>query len=300
MKSHLRPVPTRPTAPEDRALDSADSLALLGAWRALLEANDLSEGTIHHYTYGVFRLIESAGFTHPLDITETQIALFLASLSSHSSAKEQYAKGIRNFYTWAVHAGYLLTSPVGLIKPKRVHRAPPERFEYDELVRLLIAASARDPRRGWAILASLSLGTRRTEFVSIRAVDIDWERRVVKLTNTKGRRPREVDMGPWAEEALRELLKSSDGDRLLPIQPSTFNAWVHAAAIDCGFPPGRKQHSHTLRASFASMLADDNVPVHVIARLLGHQSIATTSAYLAIGGRRDTRSAVRVMGPPAA
>lgn len=279
-------------------MEILDSLGLLGAWKALLEANDLSPSTIHHYVYGMFRLLESTAFmVHPLDLTQAEIAVFLASLSGHSSAKEQYAKGIRSFFTWAVGSGFLLTSPVGLIKPKRVHRAPPERFEYDELVRLLIAATVRDPRRGWAILASLSLGTRRTEFVSIRAGDIDWDRRVVKLTNTKGRRPREVDMGPWAAEALGELLKISGGDRLLAIQPSTFNAWVHQAALDCGFPAGRKQHSHTLRASFASMLADDNVPVHVISRLLGHQSIATTSAYLAIGTRRDTRSAVQVLGP---
>jgi integrase len=274
-----------------------DCFALIGEWLRLLSANDLSPLTIRAYAYALFRLAESQGFrVHLLDMTEAHIAAFLASLGSRSASKAEYAKGIRSFYDWAVHRGYLLSSPVGLIKPRKPHRAPPERFEQDELVRLLIAASWRDPRRGWAILGSLALGTRRSEFVGIRCRDIDWERRVVTLRVTKGRRPREVDIGPWAAEALTELVKRSDGDRLLAVCPNTLTAWVHEAAADCGFPPGRKQRSHTLRSTFASMLADENVPIQVVSKLLGHQSISTTTAYLAIGRRQDTRRAVQVMG----
>jgi integrase len=44
------------------------------------------------------------------------------------------------------------------------------------------------------------------------------------------------------------------------------------------------------------MGTDDNVPIQVIANLLGHQSVNTTSSYLAIGRRADKRSAVQVMG----
>jgi integrase len=274
-----------------------DCFALIAEWVTLLGANDLGAATIRQYTYALYRLADSTGFrVHLLEMTEGHIALFLASLGDKASSKEHYAKGIRSFYDWAVHRGYLLTSPVGLIRPRKVHRAPPERFEIDELVRLLIAAAWRDPRRGWAILSSLALGTRRSEFVGIRCRDIDWERRVVVLRCTKGRRPREVDIGPWAAEALGELFKLSAGDRLLPIAPNTFTMWVHEAAKDCGFPPGRKQRSHTLRSTFASMLADDNVPIQVVSRLLGHQSVSTTTAYLSIGRRHDTREAVQVMG----
>jgi integrase/recombinase XerD len=146
------------------------------------------------------------------------------------------------------------------------------------------------------MLACLALGCRRTEFVSLKREDINWDRRTVRLTVTKGRKPRTVDIGPWAAEALRELEALSTGERLLDVKPATLNEWVKTAARDCGFPPGRMQHAHTLRASFASFMADEDIPLHVIAELMGHSNPKTTLAYISIGKRRTTREAVAVLG----
>jgi site-specific recombinase XerD len=208
------------------------------------------------------------------------------------------AKGIRSFYTWAVHNGYLLTSPVGLIKPKRVHRRRPVRFEIEELVRILIAASTRHPRRGWAILACLSLGCRRAELVGLRLSDVDFDRGRVHILG-KGRRHRDVEMNGPAREAITELLRWSDEDRILPIEPNTFNGWVKQAIANAGIDPvknGRRRTPHTLRATFASILLDDGAPPQVVQELLGHESLATTSSYAAIGEQHTTRAAVMIPG----
>jgi len=45
--------------------------------------------------------------------------------------------------------------------------------------------------------------------------------------------------------------------------------------------PARLAHPHVLRAFYATTLAGEGVPVHVIARRLGHASIETTNRYLA-------------------
>jgi integrase len=45
--------------------------------------------------------------------------------------------------------------------------------------------------------------------------------------------------------------------------------------------PERLSHPHTLRAYYATTLAGERVPVHVIAARLGHANIQTTSRYLA-------------------
>ena len=45
--------------------------------------------------------------------------------------------------------------------------------------------------------------------------------------------------------------------------------------------PERLCHPHALRAYYATTLASEGVPVHVIAARLGHAEIQTTSRYLA-------------------
>lgn len=265
----------------------------------MLEARDLSEQTIRLYTYGVWRLLEFHGFrVKPVALDENHIAAFLASLGKRAPSKEHYAKGIRSFCTWLYRNGYLERDPLMDIHPRRVQPVEPVRYEREEMARLLAAADARDPRRRWAILACLGLGTRRTEFVSIRRTDIDWVAMRVNLRVTKGRRPRSVPIGPWAAEALRELERLSPPGQpfLLPIAPNTLNDWVHTAADDAQITGERKQRAHTLRATFASYLLDDGVPIHVVSKLLGHSNIAATTPYAAVGpGARE--DAVMRLGP---
>jgi site-specific recombinase XerD len=242
---------------------------------------------------------------HPLDITESHIAAYLASIGARSASKALMSKGIISFYRWATRRGFLLMNPMTEdITPRRSEPPPPERFEMDELTRLLIAAWWRHPRRAWAILACVSLGTRRSELCRLKLSDINWTRGVVTVFG-KGRRYREIDMGGWAAEALRELEQFSDGTWLLPrfpnkgggpIAPNTFGDWVRDAARECGFPEGRKQRSHTLRSSFISMLMDANQPIHVVQKLAGHRSVKTTSGYMAVGQQRSTRDAAAVVG----
>jgi integrase len=286
-------------------LDDGDSLGLIRDWQRTLRARDLVHQTRHYYWLGVSGLLEHLDWeVHVLDVTESHIASYLASIGDRSAHKVLMSKGIISFYKWATRRGFLLTNPMTEdITPRRREAPPPARFEMEELTRLLIAAWWRHERRAWAILACVSLGARRGEFVRIKLDDIDWSREVVTLFG-KGRRYREVDIGPWAAEALRELERWSDGKWLLtrfpghgpPLAPNTIGDWVREAARDCGFPEGRMQRSHTLRSTFISMLIDENIPLHVVQKLAGHRSVKTTSGYMAVGKHRSTKAAVAVMG----
>lgn len=278
-------------------LPEGDSLALLAEWVESMGSRDLAERTVHLYQLGMFKLLAFHGFRiHPLDMTESQIAAFLASVGDHSATKSQYARALVSFYKVMTRRGYLLTNPLSEeIRPRPPHRPPAERFEPDDITRLLIAAAWRDERRAWAILATLCLGARRAEMISLRVDAINWERMTARLFG-KGRKYRDVDLSPWAVEALRELMRWSDGVYVLPVRPATLNDWVRIAAQDCGFPPGKMQRVHTLRATYASWMADSGAPIQVIQALMGHASATTTSGYLAIGQRNDKRSAVAVFG----
>jgi integrase/recombinase XerD len=286
-------------------LEDGDSLGLIRDWQRTLRARDLASKTRHYYWLGVSALLEHLDFeVHILDITESEIASYLASIGDRSSQKVLMAKGIISFYKWATRRGYLLTNPMTEdITPRRRDPSPQVRFEMDEIARLLIAAWTHHERKAWAILACLGLGTRRGEFVGIKLTDINWQRMTVTVFG-KGRRYREIDIGPWAAEALHELERWSDGTWLVtkypghggPIAPNTLGDWVREAAKDCGFTEGRMQRSHTLRSTFISMLIDANQPLHVVQKLAGHRSVKTTSGYMAVGKTRSTKAAVAVMG----
>jgi site-specific recombinase XerD len=58
----------------------------------------------------------------------------------------------------------------------------------------------------------------------------------------------------------------------------------------------KEQYAKGLRSFFDWAHRDDGVPPHVVGAIVGHSSLATTSAYAAIGNRRTTRDAVAVFG----
>ncbi len=287
-----RPLARSPTAAD--TYNVGDSFALLAAWVEWMQARDLAPTTIRSYENGVTALARHHRWKVSLvEMDEQAIVTFLASIGDRSPTKQLHAKGIRSFYQFCVRRQVLLFDPTTDCSPRRRWPGEPVRFELDEMTRLLIAAAWREERRAWALLACFALGARRTEFCLLPLADIDWGKRLVVFRHTKGNRPRTVDMGPWAFEACSELLRWSDGERLLPIAPNWFNRWMADAGSDAGIPRARL---HTLRATFASILLDDGQPPQVVQRLLGHQSLATTTRYAAIGRDRPTAKAVQVLG----
>lgn len=271
-----------------------DSFALLAAWVEWMQARDLAATTIRSYENGMIALARHHRWKIPLaDMDEQHIVAFLASIGHRSATKESHTKGIRSFYSFLVRRHLLLFSPSSDCTPRRRHPPEPRRYEMDELTRLLIAAAVREERRAWALLACFALGARRTEFCLLPLDDIDWGARRVVFRHTKGGHPRTVDMGPWALEACGELVRWSDGKRLLPVAPNWFNRWMTDAGADAGISHARL---HTLRATFASILLDDGAPPQVVQRLLGHRSLATTTRYAAIGRDRPGARAVQVLG----
>jgi site-specific recombinase XerD len=277
--------------------------SLIGEWADYLDAVGRAPRTTELYV-GIAHRFLSRRYTRGhslLDITSSEIVAYLAELGSHGPARKQARVALRSLFGYLHRRGFRDDDPAAILDGShdRIHRSPPAPFTRAELTRLIAAAFRRDPRRGWALLACYGLGTRRTEFVLLRPEDIDWEARRVHLAFTKGRKPRDVDIGPTAEKALRRLLTMGPSrgrirGTILGISPATFTSWVNQAARDAGFPPGRKRRAHTLRATFATRLAHEGVPAVVIRDLLGHESIQTTNGYVASFDGDGARAVARL------
>lgn len=138
-------------------------------------------------------------------------------------------------------------------------------------------------------------GLRLQEALDLQPRDVDLDAGSVNVRDGKGGKQRVVgfDAGAGALVAqwlaVRAKLDGVNGKAPLfcqittgkegePLNPVYVRKALKAAAAKAGID--KRVHPHGLRHSMASELANERVPLHVIAAQLGHSSVATTDRYL--------------------
>jgi site-specific recombinase XerD len=166
---------------------------------------------------------------------------------------------------------------------RKQHRAP-DILSGGEVERLL-AASADIKHR--AIFTMLyGAGLRVSELLALKIADIDNQRMVVHVRNTKNRHDRIVPLSPRMLQALREYWKARrpQGTLLFPglggSKPMSRDAVALAirktarrAGID------KKVHPHLLRHAFATHMLELGTDLRTVQILLGHRSLSSTTRY---------------------
>jgi site-specific recombinase XerD len=289
---HLRVADADDIARPAQAPRELSDFELIAAWRRHLRASEKSDATLRTYTNGVTRLMTEVVEGPVTSTTEDHIDAFLASLSRQSAAKAAYAHGLRSFFGWLHRRGHIAADPTLGVQTKKPMYSPAVLLEEDELVRLMIAAAWRSPRRAWAIMLQFSIGCRRAELAGIAPSDVLGDK--VRLRKTKGGRPRMVELNELARIAIEELRPWWTPDSILGgVVPQTVTEWCHEAARDAGlYDKVAHRPSHVLRASFATHLLRGGTPIHVVKELLGHRDISTTAGYLVVVDA-DRRTAVQ-------
>ena len=209
----------------------------------------------------------------------------------------------------AVHEGIVATNVAARVrKPAQQHREM-ETWTPEQMSAFL-AAVEDDPLVGaWHLSA---LGLRRGEVLGLRWSDVDFERGVlhvrqarVQARNTvvvnepktaRGRRT--LPMHPGLVAALRATRQRTmldaavvplrqrgarDGDRVVvvdavgqPLTPDRYSDLFEQHVRAADLPPIRL---HDMRHSALSILLAQGVPVHVVARLAGHDPSVTLRTY---------------------
>ncbi len=133
-------------------------------------------------------------------------------------------------------------------------------------------------------------GMRRAELVSLKIVDLDRERAVLRVTG-KGDKMREI---PLPQDILEKLLFYLSGlEEYYPDNPGKFmfltdtgqpmylsfvNIIVKKELSAAGGVGGKKS-PHMLRHSFATHLLNKGADINSIKEVLGHSSLAATQVY---------------------
>jgi site-specific recombinase XerD len=287
---HLVTEASGPAGPEEPVgVCMHDSLELVAEWRTSLRGRGLNPHTIRAYSYGAFRLATEYVEGPITQTTSADIDRFLGDLGNRASARSVYARGIRSLFRFLREEGHLPTDPAWRTRvPKPRHR-PAVALTEEELIRYLLAAAWRSPRRAWAILLCFGAGLRRAELASLRPEDVQGDELQIL---GKGNKRRRVRLSEYARVAIAELRPWTNGTILGGVDAQAVTAWAHEAAIDSDlYAKVERRPAHVLRASFATHLLRNGAPVVVVRDLLGHESIATTNTY-AVGLYEDQAPAL--------
>jgi integrase/recombinase XerD len=153
----------------------------------------------------------------------------------------------------------------------------------DEVMRLFKSVPNFKVRT--ALITIYAAGLRVSEAVALTARDINSERMVIEIRQSKGRKDRYVMLSEQLLAILRDywrrtrptdyLFPGPDPSR--PITARSVQRECRWAADAAGLSP--TVTVHTLRHSFATHLLEQGVDIRVIQDLLGHRQITSTSRY---------------------
>ena len=158
-------------------------------------------------------------------------------------------------------------------------------LELDRLLGLLELLSCRMYR---IAVISMHTGMRVGEVLRMRGQDIDFENRLIYVDGKMGKR--EAFMDETVAALLQKHMPPTPGDFVfttsqgLQVHPAnlsaTFNKAVNILGLNDGITdPRYKVVIHTLRHTFCSWLASQNVPLYTIGKLVGHTSLRSTQRY---------------------
>jgi integrase/recombinase XerC len=235
---------------------------------------------------------------------------YLRYLGRHNlsrAATQLRFSALRTFYKFLMRQGEVQTLPIkNLALPKQGRRLP--KFLTVQQMKDLLAApvqlvhrqgrkqgpgrplSAAVCLRDVAVLETIySCGLRISELCGLRAEDIDWSERLVRVRG-KGKKERLVPIGEPAWKAIQNywaVLKHppsgpspvffAETKKAAPLSPLQLARRLKQYLVIAGLDPGLTPHK--LRHSYATHLLDAGADLRSVQELLGHAHLVTTQVY---------------------
>ena len=141
--------------------------------------------------------------------------------------------------------------------------------------------SSPEPLRT-VIIVALNTGMRQGEIINLRWQDVDFERRIIYLLETKSGEKREVPMNQAVYNVLLEIRRQPNSPYIFSTKEGKrySQSWVqhtfHKIIKKLGIKDFR---FHDLRHTFASQLVMMGIDIKTVQELLGHKKIDMTLRY---------------------
>ena len=196
-----------------------------------------------------------------------------------------------HLYTVAIkewHIG-LAFNPVANIRKPSPGEGRNHRLSVIDQARLIDAVTAHsNPMLGWIVQIAIETGMRQSEILNISRNQVDIQRRVVRLNDTKNDSPRTVPLTLKATEVLKLALNNPirpiDTDLIFFGEPGRNNKrspyQFNKVFGDIKAAHGLKElHFHDLRHEAVSRLVEAGLSDQEVASISGHKSMQMLRRY---------------------
>lgn len=246
----------------------------------------LAEASIRGYTTDLMRLASDTGSIPVQDITLDVLRAYVRNMSKAGLSPATIRRRIHSlntFFTWLFIEGHVSeVVSKKLHVPKKKTKAP-EWLNFGDY-KLFTETPARDALTGlaWGLLAYL--GLRRGEVLKLQWSAIKGD--VIAIYNSKGTLDRQLPMPkPLKELVVKAMNERSNNPLVFPgndglgWRPHAFDRAFKSHLRQAGLDVD-KYTPHSLRHTVMTHLALKGVPLHVIARILGHKHLSTVQVYV--------------------
>lgn len=290
--------------------DYENDEALIQRFYINKKVQGLSERTLHFYLMELRKWSKRLGKGF-LNVSADDIKITLAKRQLYDTVS---AKTISNemrvlssFYTWMHNEEIVNVNPMAKIKIIKTPKVHKEAFEEIEIERMRSILKTSKDKAVFEIL--LSTGCRVSELVGIKTSEIKGDKLIV---HGKGSKDRTVYLNARAVLALENYLEDRKDKsiwlfpRMISIEelterkkrgeyanwyknPNLVNENEHAdkGTIEAqirklGRKVGVKAYPHKFRRTCATWALRKGMPIMMVSKMLGHESVETTQIYLDI------------------
>ncbi|MCZ4077285.1 tyrosine-type recombinase/integrase [Rhodococcus sp. H36-A4] len=257
----------------------------------MLKRRNASQNTIDARE-GALKRLQNWLDSSLLLVTLTVLEDWQDSLKVSVSSIATYTIHVRSFYRWAEEQGLVTTDPARhMVVPKVPRRLSRPITEAD--LRDALTASKFDPQLHCMLLLAAFCGLRAAEVAACRVEDFrpgESNGGAFLVVHGKGDKDRVVRVPPKVLAEIEAL-----GRKAGPVFPNALGGHLRpnrvtqvASHFFQGI--GLSYTLHKLRHRFANALADLGADVRDIQSSLGHESLQTTTLYLAANSRRGAAS----------
>lgn len=250
-----------------------------------------TERTLIQYKTTLVRFFEEVRKS-PLEITSDDIKLYLATKEIRDGVSKCYQNDILrvigSFYTWMQREEYIARNPMNKVDKINIPKKRKKAFtEYEIEVMRNNLTTLRD-KALFEVL--LSTWCRVSEVEGMNISDIKNGDTIEVLG--KGQKYRQVYFNPKAKLAIENYLASrTDKNDALFVSLDKPYSRIKKSGIEILIRKlGRKSgvensHPHRFRRTGATLALRKGMPIELVSKILGHESIETTQIYLDISER---------------
>ncbi len=220
------------------------------------------------------------------DLTSDDVEEYLLTLPTTS--KYVVITGFKSFMSYCFNKGFC---PVNIGKElKQVKCRVKEKISLTEQEFQALIDNISDPVIKYVVYTMFYTGCRINELVQLTTEDVDLTRNIIIIRKPKGykHKSRVIPIHHKLRKLLIEYLPARIGGntedsffvlkRSGRISESTVNRAISAASAKAGIE--KLVTNHTIRHTFASLLAERGVDLKRIQTLLGHSNLDVTNIYL--------------------